>query len=389
MLALVQTVCHAQQFENDNKLYKTISWNGFFDVLKNKPNTIFFDIRTLGERCDTSQYISYNQGWIKGAKPADFFDFNKWYPEYQKYKDSTVYLYCSHSRRSRLLSKRLSDSGFVHLVNINGGMTLLNASTDKEIPLKKVFYESKLPFALVNPSLFIKKIKNKKVGLLDIRSDSMYQGIAVNEWENSFGTIPTAKHIALEKLETQLAQLDKTKEWIILDNDGEESPKAAKILLKNGFSNVGVLFHGLDFFTNNTASKQRAFLKSKYAVLTIEELYKERENPNIVVIDVRTATEFASTDTIEWKNRGRINKAKNITLDQFTKEALAPYQGKKIVLYDLAMEEDLYEAAKRLKSYGFEQFYILGGGLFGIHWRMANQNQAYLSSILDMRKLNQ
>ncbi len=385
----VNTICPAQVFENDGKFYKTIGWNAFFDTLTKKPNTIFFDIRTLGERCDTSQYASYNQGWIKGAKPADFFDFNKWYPEYQKYKDSTVYLYCSHSRRSRLLSKRLADSGFIHIVNINGGMTLLNASTDKEIPLKKTFYTTKLAYKLINPTLFIKKVKSKNVALLDIRTDSVYQGIAAEDWQNSWGIVPKAKHFALDVLEAQIGQLDKTKEWIIFDIDGEESPKAAQILLKNGFSNVGILFHGLDFFTNNTDLKKKTFLNPKYAVMTIEELYRERDNPNIVVIDVRPAAQFASTDTVEWKNRGRFNKAKNISIDQFTKEALAQYQGKKIVIYDLAMEEDLYEAAKRLKLYGFEQFYILGGGLFGIHWRMANQNKAYLSSILDMRKLNQ
>jgi rhodanese-related sulfurtransferase len=377
------SICQAQLFEQDNKLYKTISWNEFFKVLAQKPNTIFFDIRTLGERSDTSQYASYNQGWIKGAKPADFFDFEKWYPEYRQYKDSTIYFYCSHSRRSRLLSKRLSDSGFTKLVNINGGMTLLNALSDKEIPLKKAFYMTILPYKLIYPSLFIQKIRSKKTALLDIRADSAYQGIAINEWENSIGIIPNAEHISLKMLESQLSKLDKSKEWIIIDANGEESPKAAKILLNNGFSNVGVLFHGLDFFLNNTHSAKRFFLKSKYLVMTVEELYEQRLNTNVIVVDVRTVSEFANKDTLIWKNRGRIKNAINIPLSQFSKEALTQHQGKTIILYDLAMDENLYEAAKRLKSYGFEQFYLLGGGIFELHWQIANQNKLFLSSLLN------
>ena len=84
----ISTVCillsfgvYSQDFKYDNISYQTISWAKFFDRLEKIPNLIYYDIRTPGERSATSQYVSYNQGKIKGAIETDFFEFAKYYPE--------------------------------------------------------------------------------------------------------------------------------------------------------------------------------------------------------------------------------------------------------------------------------------------------------------------
>ena len=106
ILVLFALNVQSQNFSFDNVNFSTISWDDFFKRLDSSPNLIFFDIRTPGERADTSQFSSYNQGKIKGAKETDYSDFDRYYPEYKKYKSDTIYLYCSHSRRSRRLAKR-------------------------------------------------------------------------------------------------------------------------------------------------------------------------------------------------------------------------------------------------------------------------------------------
>jgi hypothetical protein len=72
------TFVNSQDYKLDNVAYKTISWNDFFEKLEKNPKTIFFDIRTPGERNDTSEHLSYNQGKIKGAIETDFNDFKKY-----------------------------------------------------------------------------------------------------------------------------------------------------------------------------------------------------------------------------------------------------------------------------------------------------------------------
>jgi rhodanese-related sulfurtransferase len=371
----------AQNFNNDNKKYATIEWKAFFNVLEKNPNTIFFDIRTFGEQYDTSQYAAANQGFIKGAKHTDFFDFNKFYKSYLPYKDSTIYLYCSHSRRSRILSTRLSDSSFAKVVNINGGMTYLNLIDEKEIPLKKKYYSNNLPYKLINPKAFIKKLKQKNVEIIDIRPDSIYKGIATIEWENSFGKIPAVKHIEADKLEQYLT-LNTTKEVVLFDNDGELSSATARQLASKGHQNISVLLHGLDLLVVSQPSKRRKFLDTKYPIIVPDELL-QLDPKNTVIVDIRTISEFENRDSIAWKNRGRIKNAINLPEAQLSKEQFAPYKGKKIVLYDLMMHDELYRAAQKLKEYGITNFCLLGGGIFEIHWEKANFKKEVFAKLIE------
>lgn len=371
----------AQNFNNDNKKYATIEWKTFFNVLEKNPNTIFFDIRTFGEQYDTSQYAAANQGFIKGAKHTDFFEFNKFYSSYLPYKDSTIYLYCSHSRRSRLLSTRLSDSSFAKIVNINGGMTYLNLMDEKDIPLKKKYYATHLPYKLINPKAFIKKIKQKNVEIIDIRPDSIYNGNSSIEWENSFGKIPNVKHIEVDKLEQYLNK-NSTKEIVLFDNDGEISSTTARRLAAEGYQNINVLLHGLDLLVVSQPSKQRKFLQTKYPIIVPDELLK-LDAKNLVIIDIRTVSEFESKDSIAWKNRGRIKNAINLPEAQLSKEKFKPYEGKKIILYDLMMHDELYRAAQKLRDYGITDFCLLGGGIFEIHWEKANLNKPEFAKLIE------
>ena len=83
------------------------------------------------------------------------------------------------------------------------------------------------------------------------------------------------------------------------------------------------------------------------------------------------------------KNVGRLKNAVNIPLDGLSKEAFQKFKGKKIVLYDLMMHDELYEYAKRLKALGITDFYLLAGGINLVKWEIANADQKGLVTLID------
>lgn len=382
VVILVHSLAIAQDFSLDNKLFKTISWNQFFARLEKNPKLVFFDIRTEGERKDTSQYVSYNQGKIKGAIETDFSDFAKSYPAYLKHKDDTIYLYCSHSRRSRLLAKQLADSSFTKIVSINGGISYLNAYGKSKFPLKNKYYTTSLNYQLISPFVFSKKLNDKNVQVIDVRSDSIYYEKTKSSWERSFGTIKNVVHISNEKVKDNLHLIDKSKEIVLFDNDAETAPIIANYLHSKGYK-VGVLLFGLHNLQSSLPSNQRTYLTSKYNAIIPSEVLQLVNNKNTVVIDIRTELEFNSNDSTDWKNVGRLRNAMNLPLKKLDQSQFKKFADKSIVLYDLAMDDDVFAYADKLKEFGCKKVYVIAGGIIQIRWEIYNEDKNELKELLD------
>lgn len=368
------------QYKYDNKSYQTISWNQFFNKLEKNPTLPFFDIRTPGERSDTSAFRNVNIGRIKGALQSDYFDFKSNYPEYLKYQKDTIYLYCSHSRRSRRLAKQLADSSF-NVVSINEGMSALAIYGSKKYPLKEKYYANSLKYKLISPLDLPAKLRNPNVQVIDVRPDSMYNGQTNDDFLNLFGKVKGAKHIPINDLQAKFNQLDKNKEVLLLDISGDLAPPAADILIEKGFNNVGVLVYGLDEVFGQFASTKRPYLELKYPTIIPSELLGMVNNKNSQLIDIRTETEFNSTDSVAWKNVGRLRNAINIPLSKLTKESLVAYKGKKIIIYDIMMRPELFDAAKILKQNNID-FYLLAGGISFVKWQWANEEKKEFSKLI-------
>ncbi len=370
LLLLTGCTLLAQDFNLDNRDYQTISWKTFLARLDKNPKLIYFDIRTKGEQCDTSSYKSYNQGKIKGAIETDFYDFKGSYPKYLKHKKDTIYLYCSHSRRSRLLAQKLADSAFTHVVSINGGLSYLNVLSEQTIPLKKKFYQTQIKYALVSPEEFITKMNQKSAQLIDVRPDSTYYEKGKSIWENSFGRVPKSIHIPYDKMTENLNLLDSEKEIIFFDNDGSLAPIAAEKVAANS-RRIGVLFFGLDHLRNSVSYKKRPFLNSKFKMLTAADFMTMKDQiPTI--IDTRTPTAFQNTDSVATKNIGKLKAAINIPFSELSARTIAPYKSKTLMIYDAFMDDELFLYAQRLQSLGITDFYILAGGFWYFRWTAAN-----------------
>ena len=374
----------AQDYTADNRLYKTIDWNAFLEKLEKNADLIFFDIRTPGERSDTSKYSANNQGRIKGAIQTDYFDFNKYYPEYLKHKDDTIYLYCSHSMRSRRLAKRLADSSFSKVVNVNGGMSYLNLYGEKRYPLRKKYYETSNRYGLVSPLDLKRILKDKSVQIIDIRSDSVYNGTSKSEADNSVGTIEGVVHLPkAQLLKDASIVLDAQKKILLVDNWCDESPDVAKKLIALGYGHVSVLLFGLSDLIDRIPSSKRSFLKTRYPIILPEELLSLRKKNEVTLVDIRTITEYTNTDTLAWKNVGRLKDAIHIPPGAFTKAKFDSLKEKPIVIYDIMAHDELYEAALKLKAYGLENFSLMAGGIYFVHWKIANEHMENLRWLVD------
>ena len=61
-----------------------------------------------------------NIGRLKNAKNIDVRQFGSRLSELQDFKNRPVFVYCSHSQRSRRASKMLADSGFTRVSILMG-----------------------------------------------------------------------------------------------------------------------------------------------------------------------------------------------------------------------------------------------------------------------------
>lgn len=66
-----------------------------------------------------------------------------------------------------------------------------------------------------------------------------------------------------------------------------------------------------------------------------------------------------------------------------TKEKIAKYNGKTIIIYDMMMKEELYEYAKHLKKYGIKDFYLLVGGINQLKEGIYDYQKIELKILLD------
>ncbi|MEO6539732.1 MAG: rhodanese-like domain-containing protein, partial [Ferruginibacter sp.] len=161
------------QYKNDNVLYKTVYMQDLCNELNNNPGALFLDVRTAGEYADTSARGS-NIGRFKNAVNIEVSELGARIAELNAYKDKPIFIYCSHSQRSRRAGKMLVDSGFTKVFNVNGGMTGLRQMPVKDNACVYAQLESNSTYNIISAADLCTKISagNKNIFLLDVRNDS-------------------------------------------------------------------------------------------------------------------------------------------------------------------------------------------------------------------------
>ena len=368
-LFFFSTIAYSQ-YRFDNVKFNTVYWDELCKTLNQNPEHLILDVRSKGEYEDTSASKGLNIGHLKGAVNIDIRELGGRLKEIEAYKNKPVFVYCSHSQRSRRVSKMLADSGFAKIYNINGGVSNLRLFQFKE---DCDLLTSNLPYQIVSPSVLTKA---NDYFVLDVRSDSAFKGISTVERRNAIGKLKSAVNIPLSVLEQNLSQLPKDKKILIVDEFGNDSPSAAELLNKNGFTNLFVLFDGLDGFLSEIPEKERNnwTTPASYHIINATAFDQLMKTNAPTVLDIRLAEDFSNTSKLGFRNIGNIKGAINIPPNEWDKQfaSLPANKEKPVVVYGFGGSNEVYDAAKKLSAQGYKNVYVLAGGLFNIRWRAAN-----------------
>jgi rhodanese-related sulfurtransferase len=388
------------QFKYDNVLYKTVDPGDLCDSLEKNKGYLLLDVRSPGEYADTSRFTSYNLGHLKGARNIDVGELGKRLADIQEYKNMPLFVYCSHSQRSRRASKMLADSGFTKIFNINGGMTAIHYTGAKEKGCLKSLVESANPYEMISADELCERQrkKNNENFMLDVRSDSAFRRISRDSKENAMGIIRGSVNIPLTDLPGRLAEIPKDHgEIVVIDIYGDDAAKAAVILKQNGYPHVSVLIEGVDriLYTDmlNLPCRDQLYEStSGYQTMTVSEFGRyAKENSNFTLLDIRSADEFANRHTDNWRNSGHINGAINIPVADLVRRFSELDKNKEILIYSFGSGKDIFEAAAILQKQGFNKLKLIYGGIFNMRWTAGNvKGQSYLKDmVVDLPEINQ
>ncbi len=372
VILIVLSICNNTNSQNTKELpYNTVYLEDLCRELANNKDILLLDVRSKGEYDDTSNVHYLNVGRFKNAVNIDISNIENRLGELKEYKDKDIYVYCSHSNRSRVVSKLLVDSGFTKVTNVNGG---ISTWVHDEIDCNGTLYSNSLPYKLYSPKKVRTSLSDNNTIIIDIRPRDEYEGKSDKEIRN-IGRIKNVINIPSGELEGRLGEIDKNKKVILLDFDCSLSPKAAAMLVKKGYADVGIMVYGLFSWVTDFGREPEVMENTPaYSSVTPAELCGKINNKDMLILDVRTASEYGDKNEMEHMNIGHLKNAVNIPANDVEGKAseLEGSKDKEILIYDFGREGKASETAKMLSKKGFTKISILHGGLYSIVWRQKN-----------------
>ncbi len=377
-----------QRFDNTN--YKAIYFKEACQLMASNPDLVLLDVRSPGEYADSSKYITSNIGRLKGAINISIDSVDKHFIDLKAYKNKTILVYCSHSQRSRSVSKFLADSGFKSVYSLNGGMTLVNETPDADFPCKASLFTTAMPYKFMGPGDAVAFIRDKNNVIIDVRPASQFNGTDTAEFAN-VGRIKIAVNVPLSTLDAAMAGLAKYKNSPVLvyELNSNAAMQAAIQLTKAGFKNVNVLFGGLDTFLSNTASSSpvRNELTTgapAYKIIGVNETIGLVVNsPDLVVADMRSKTDFENKSKDNYYNLGHIKGAIDFSpagLDDYLKGKpkhtpiliYSSFNSANSRMSGMHPEPNVSIVSKHLADNGYTNVYLLYDGIYSVVWASAN-----------------
>ncbi|HEV7620480.1 MAG TPA: rhodanese-like domain-containing protein, partial [Flavisolibacter sp.] len=106
-----------------NLNFATIQPSQICDYLKGHPGVVLLDVRTK-EEFEGKAKPDY--GTLKNAINIPVQELQARLAELNRFKNKEIIVYCSHSHRSPRASYLLTQNGFTHIINMAGGMSVMN-----------------------------------------------------------------------------------------------------------------------------------------------------------------------------------------------------------------------------------------------------------------------
>jgi rhodanese-related sulfurtransferase len=369
------TLAATAQYRYDNDKFTTVYPQDLCTILRSNPGLVL-DVRTRGEYEDTAANAVQNIGHMAAAQNIDLRELASRWREIEGYKDKPVYVYCATSQRSRRAARMLADSGFTKVYNINGGLSSFRAQGFIERCPETALHTA-VKYKLVSPLQLARHTKELPYTVVDLRSDSAFKGLAADPRQNALGRITKGQNIPFATLAEAGASLPKNKPVLLVDENGAESVKAAQWLLAHGYSDVSVLYSGLEGLVSELPEKARHYwtASAPYELInaaTFDARSKGRHKPTL--IDVRPADEFNNTAKEAARNIGQIKGALNIPAAELPERlaTLSLDKERPVIVYGYANQPEVFRAAQALTDAGYKKVSVMMGGLFNLRWRAAN-----------------
>ncbi len=367
-------VVEAQHPFKYDSLYTTMYAKEFCRFIQNNPDAVLIDVRSAGEFSDTSHMASLNKGHLKGAINIPIDSIKNNLHHLDPYKEKPIIFYCSHSQRSRRVSKLLSENGYTNFYNLNGGMTSLNELDNDDFPCKEDFIVTGLKFTNLscdNTALLMKKEKN--LVIIDVRPTAQFTSSDTIA-ENNVGRIKGAINIPYSDFNSRVSELARYKNQSILvytaSGDGDGS-RAAAALANDGFTKVNLLLAGINEFM---ASQEDALFVENGAPFTVVNPYRAlkllKTQKNLMVYDTRVKEEYDNTLTgmTAYRNLGHIRNAIHTEKQHFSSATLPKSKHAPVLIYG---NEEAAEFASYLHTQGYKKVFLLTG-LYDFVWSAFN-----------------
>lgn len=375
LFLLVTIMVKAQNSGLDDPDLHTIYLEDLCDELLKSKDALILDVRSKGEYDDTSSYGHLNIGRLKNSLNIDIMEIEGRLAEIESYKEKDIFVYCSHSQRSRRVSRLLMDKGFTRVHNINGG---LSDYVYYGLECVDANYTSSLPYKLYGPDKVKGHITTGDAIIVDIRTAEEFSGASKNEYAN-IGRLKGAVNIPSGELESRMGELPKDRKIIIYDFDHSLAPKAALMLAKNGFTDAGIMVFGLNSYVYKFGSADSDILGvPKYKVLSylqsLDVIKKGSASTSILLLDIRTADEFNNKSKEEHLNIGHLKGSVNIPADEFAERIgeLSGMKEKEILVYGTYRDSKAGEIALLLQANGFKNVSIAASGFYKMIWNKKN-----------------
>jgi rhodanese-related sulfurtransferase/DNA-directed RNA polymerase subunit RPC12/RpoP len=129
--------CNMKLVAKSSIRFKNISFDEMCARLNANPKAVLLDVRSPEEFNGTRQDAD-SYGHFKKAININVTELENRVGELNKYKDSEILVYCSHSHRSPRAGFLLGQKGFKNVKNIAGGVSTLAGQSANEC-LKKYY----------------------------------------------------------------------------------------------------------------------------------------------------------------------------------------------------------------------------------------------------------
>ncbi len=342
---------------------------------KKDTNMIVLDVRTKGEYYDSgSTYQQSNIGRIKGAINIPLQDFRKDpsnVHQLDNYRNKDIYVICSHSYRSRVVSNLLLDSGFKHINNTRGGMTEFFRRYNEVEPYENDLYETSINYKNISPSQLIDELlTNKNPLLVNVSNTPRFFWDSLNvTFYKYFPTLTDAVNFnfadSLKILE--LAKRENSRPLVLYNSTNYGAAELANWLARKGIQNVSYLVGNLNLLyeyivNENLGAATNKFLKMSSTINFITPSLFCDKMADSKIIDLRHDTIFNKITEGAKYNYKHLKDAINFFAGKGVQEFEAQFPDKKSGYVFISENGiDGLKLADELTKKGYKISWIIGG----------------------------